>query len=88
MNRPAPTQPADTTESTREVLAALLEAIDLPAPRTLGDHTAYSTILEQRIIGVLPAVRTFLHDVEPADGWCADQVRERAAATPVTYRTW
>ncbi|WP_116243780.1 hypothetical protein [Nocardiopsis sp. FIRDI 009] len=83
-----PTSPANTVDDgIRDMLAAVLEAIDLPNPRTADDEQDRDTLLADRVRALLPELRTYLHDVDPIDGWCAEQIRSHTAALPVTYRT-
>jgi hypothetical protein len=71
-----------------ELLAAVLEAIDLPYPATVGDSERYHDVLEQRVAHVAIALRGVLHD-RPLMGaeWEAEYLRERLAEHPPTgYR--
>ncbi|GAA2407430.1 hypothetical protein GCM10010420_39410 [Streptomyces glaucosporus] len=72
----------------RALLAAVLEAIDLPYPATVGDSERYHDVLERRVAHVAIALRGVLHD-RPLMGseWEAEYLRERLAEHPPTgYR--
>jgi hypothetical protein len=72
----------------RELLAAVLEAIDLPYPATVGDSERYHEVLERRVAHVAIALRGVLHDRPLMDvEWEAEYLRERLAEHPPTgYR--
>jgi hypothetical protein len=67
-------------EPVRDLLAAILEAIDLPHPATVGDTEAHDRLLNTRI-----ALRSLLDD-GPVLGlaWSAAYLREQLAKHPVT----
>jgi hypothetical protein len=77
---------------TRALLEAVLEAIDIPAPATVGDGPAYSRLLEDRVLDAV----VFLHGVlgearRPEDGYAWDLAylrKQLAAKPPTTYRHW
>ncbi|MCI0385430.1 hypothetical protein [Streptomyces sp. CNQ085] len=72
----------------RELLAAVLEAIDLPYPATLGDSERYREVLEQRVMHAAIALRNVLADRPLMDiAWDTEYLRERLAEHPPTgYR--
>jgi hypothetical protein len=74
----------------RELLAAVLEAIDLPHPATVGDEPAHRELLAGRAMHAAVALRTVLaaeRDGEPA--FSTAYLRERLAEMPADgYRHW
>ncbi|MGY1453826.1 hypothetical protein [Streptomyces sp. SS8] len=72
----------------RELLAAVLEAIDLPYPATIGDSERYREVLERRVMHAAIALRNALHDRPLMDiTWDTEYLRERLADHPPTsYR--
>jgi hypothetical protein len=44
----------------RDLLAAVLEALDIPLPATVGDHRRYAEVLEQRASWARTALRAAL----------------------------
>lgn len=70
----------------RALLAAVLEALTIPHPATIGDREAYSRILADRAMHASIALENVLHrDDDP--GWSADYLRARLAEHPPTgYR--
>jgi hypothetical protein len=89
---PAPeTGPAtdiDISEPVRELLTAVLEAIDIPYPATFGHQSAHDRLLNDRVVYARLALRSVLGDVElgPVMGpaWDAQYLRKRLAQHPVT----
>ncbi|MGW2837130.1 hypothetical protein ACWCWD_04950 [Streptomyces sp. NPDC001493] len=75
---------------TREFLAAVKEAIDLPAPATFGDLTEYLRLLSDRALDAVIALTGALGEPETADwglGWHTDYLRRQLAGkSPITYR--
>jgi hypothetical protein len=78
------------TPRVRVLLEAVLEAIDLPAPATEGDHDAYARLLVDRVLDAV----VFLHGVlgDPLAGtveadWNEAYLRRQLAKKPpTTYR--
>jgi hypothetical protein len=77
----------------RDLLAAVLDAIDLPYPRTAGDVPRRREVLAERAMHAAITLRRVLradHTPHPADlaheiGW----LRERLAANPPSgYAHW
>jgi hypothetical protein len=77
----------------RDLLAAVLDAIDLPYPRTAGDVPRRREVLAERAMHAAVTLRRVLradHTPHPADlaqetGW----LRERLAANPPSgYAHW
>jgi hypothetical protein len=77
---------------TREFLAAVLEALDIPAPATFGDREAFALLLEDRVMDAVVALSGALGEPAASDwglGWHTDYLRKRLAAKPpTTYRHW
>lgn len=70
----------------RELLKALLEALAIPSPATVGDGEVHDRILLDRVMDAKVALEGVLrHDDDP--GWSADYLRARLAEKPATgYR--
>ncbi|MFI5801058.1 hypothetical protein [Streptomyces sp. NPDC051677] len=84
MHRTIPT-PGHPNEPLRELLAAVLEAVDLPYPATVGDAATHDRILIERIGHVKIALQTVLTDDAPLGvDWTTDYLRERLAEHPPT----
>jgi len=77
-------------DDTRAFLAAVLEAIDIPAPATFGDREAFQLLLEDRVMDAVVALTGALGEPPASDwglGWHADYLRKRLATKPpTTYR--
>ncbi|MDQ1037244.1 hypothetical protein QFZ75_003660 [Streptomyces sp. V3I8] len=73
-------------EPVRDLLNAVLEAIDLPYPATTGGAEAHDLLLSKRAAHVRIALRSVLGKDGPSLGlaWDAAYLRERLAAHPVT----
>lgn len=77
-----------TSTPDRVLLAAVLEALDIPSPATVGDSEAHREILASRAMDAVIALRGVL-DQGDDPGWAADYLRARLAEKPATgYRTW
>ncbi|MEV7035136.1 hypothetical protein AB0N99_33535 [Streptomyces sp. NPDC093272] len=76
-------------DDTREFLAALLDAINLPYPATVGDSEEYLRLLEDRTLDAVVALTGALGEPPNADwglGWHTAYLREQVAKKPViTY---
>lgn len=80
----------DRTEPTagelRQLLAAVLEALDIPSPATIGDGEVYDRILLNRVLDARVALDGVLRRGDDP-GWSADYLRARLAEKPATgYR--
>lgn len=78
------------TPDVRAFLAVVLDAIDLPSPATVGDHEAFSRLLEDRALDAAVALRVAL-DESLVGGtgldWHTAYLREQLAKKPPTgYR--
>lgn len=70
----------------RALLAAVLEAIALPYPATVGDAEVHDRILLDRVIDARVAIEGVLQRGDEP-GWSADYLRARLAEKPaVGYR--
>ncbi|MCX5438738.1 hypothetical protein [Streptomyces sp. NBC_00063] len=74
----------------RAFLAAVLAAIDIPAPATFGDREAFQLLLEDRVLDAVVALTGALGEPPTADwglGWHTDYLRKRLATKPpISYR--
>ncbi|WP_392965543.1 hypothetical protein [Streptomyces sp. LN245] len=74
----------------RAFLAAVRDAIDIPAPATFGDREAFQLLLEDRVLDAVVALTGALGEPPAADwglGWHTGYLRERLATKPpTTYR--
>ena len=76
------------TSAERALLAAVLEALDIPSPATVGDSEAHREILASRAMDAVIALRGVL-DQGDDPGWSADYLKARLTEKPATgYRTW
>lgn len=74
-------------EPVRDLLAAVLEAIDLPHPATTGGSEAHDRLMAARVVHARIALRTVLLDddvINLGPAWTAQYLRERLAEHPVT----
>ncbi|MCT9078815.1 hypothetical protein [Streptomyces fulvoviolaceus] len=72
----------------RDLLQAVLEALDIPAPATVGDAEAHDRILLDRVLDAKVALEGVLRRGDEP-GWSADYLRSRIAEKPATgYRAW
>lgn len=81
----------DPVDDLRDLLAAVLEAIDIPHPATTGDEAVYHAALARRAMHASIALRTTLEEtgVGADPRVRAAYLRERLAeAPPDTYRHW
>lgn len=73
----------------RELLQAVLEAIDIPAPATVGDAEVHDRILLERVMHVKVALRSELQGDPVGIEWTTEYLRERLAEhPPAGYRVW
>lgn len=75
-------------EPVRDLLAAVLEALDIPHPATIGDREAHDRLLNDRAMHAAIALRNALEDKPVMDiEWTTAYLRERLAEHPPTgYR--
>ncbi|NJP73811.1 hypothetical protein [Streptomyces sp. C1-2] len=70
---------------TRDLLAAVLEAIDLPHPATTGGAEVHDRLLAARAMHVRIMLRNLLDDgPDLGPAWSAKYLRERLAAHRIT----
>jgi hypothetical protein len=78
----------DIPEPVRDLLAAVLEAIDIPHPATFGHQGAHDRLLNDRVMYARLALRSTLEDAElgtaMGPAWDAQYLRKRLAQHPVT----
>lgn len=73
-------------EPARALLAAVLEALTIPHPATIGDSEVHGRILADRAMHASIALENVLHR-DDYPGWSADYLRARLAEHPPTgYR--
>ncbi|MDW8807735.1 hypothetical protein P1P68_23850 [Streptomyces scabiei] len=78
-----------TPAELRQLLQAVLEALDIPAPATVGDTDAHHALLADRAMDAVVALQTVLKAPYDCAGWSADYLRARLAEKPPTgYRHW
>ncbi|WP_328846097.1 hypothetical protein [Streptomyces sp. NBC_00258] len=86
MDLPMPlAMPGKPSNELRDLLAAVLEAIDLPHPATVGGNEAHDQLLAVRVTHARIALRAVLDDT-PGDlgpAWNAAYLRERLAEHPI-----
>ncbi|MFM9652778.1 hypothetical protein NFX46_02010 [Streptomyces phaeoluteigriseus] len=73
-------------EPARDLLAAVLEALDVPYPATTGGADVHDRLLSARVVHARIALRNLLDDAAPDLGpaWHAKYLRERLAKHPIT----
>ncbi|MEV6833628.1 hypothetical protein AB0N17_03695 [Streptomyces sp. NPDC051133] len=65
------------------LLSAVLEAIDLPYPASMGWQEEHDRLLNERVMYAKLALRSALDDCSLGLDWDADYLRERLAQHPV-----
>ncbi|MGW3650236.1 hypothetical protein [Streptomyces sp. NPDC000878] len=84
MDHPMP--PADAV---RDLLVAVLEALDIPSPATVGDTETHDRILNDRAMHAKIALRSTLEGHPLGTEWTTTYLRERLAEHPPTgYQHW
>ncbi|MGW6009687.1 hypothetical protein [Streptomyces sp. NPDC055210] len=79
--------PENIPEPIRDLLTAVLDAIDLPYPATIGFTKVHDELLAARVVHARLAVRSVLKNGADGDlgpAWNANYLRERLAEHPVT----
>ncbi|TXS42918.1 hypothetical protein [Streptomyces sp. t39] len=70
----------------RKLLEAVLEALAIPHPATIGDGPAHAEVLADRVMHARIALENVLQRSDDA-GWSADYLRSKLAEHPPTgYR--
>ncbi|MFR0359069.1 hypothetical protein [Streptomyces sediminimaris] len=73
----------------RDLLAAVLEAIDIPRPATIGDQEAHDRVLNDRAMHTKIALANLLEGHPLGVEWTTQYLRERLAEHSATgYRAW
>ncbi|MDQ0795595.1 hypothetical protein [Streptomyces sp. B1I3] len=75
-------------EELRALLEAVVEAIDLPHPDTVGDADAYRDLLDRRAGLAVIVARAALAEEPDAYGWNAAYLRRKIAEYPIAYRAY
>ncbi|MFD0312322.1 hypothetical protein [Streptomyces sp. NPDC127119] len=72
-------------EPVRDLLAAVLEALDIPHPASVGGCEAHDSLLNSRAVHARIALGSVLDEEGPGMGpaWNAEYLRERLAEHPV-----
>jgi hypothetical protein len=80
---------SNLSEPVRDLLAAVLEALDIPAPATVGDTDAHHALLADRAMDAVVALQCVLQARGDCAEWSADYLRTQLAAKPpTTYWHW
>lgn len=74
---------ADIPEPVRDLLTAVLEALDLPHPATVGGSEAHDRLLNERAVHARIALRDVLDGRPATVEWMASYLRERLAKHPI-----
>lgn len=79
---------SEIPEPVRDLLAAVLEAIDLPHPATFSGSEVHDRLLAERVVYARLALRSALGDdalgPDMGPAWDAKFLRERLAKHPIT----
>jgi hypothetical protein len=68
----------------RDLLAAVLEALDIPHPATVGGAEAHDRLLATRVMHARIALRNLLDDgPDLGPAWSAKYLRERLTSHPI-----
>lgn len=70
-------------EPVRDLLTAVLEALDIPHPATVGGTEAHDRLLNDRAMHARIALRSVLDDGPLGIAWTVGYLRERLAKHPV-----
>lgn len=72
-------------DDVRDLLTAVLSALDIPHPATTGGEAAHDRLLNTRAMHAKIALQNLLDDgPDLGPGWSAKYLRERLAEHPVT----
>ncbi|WP_030342241.1 hypothetical protein [Streptomyces californicus] len=78
---------SDTAAGIRALLDAVLDAIDIPHPATVGDTEAHQVALDRRASLAIVVARAALAENPDDYGWNAAYLRRKLAEHPPTgYR--
>ncbi|MFH8668827.1 hypothetical protein ACH4F3_28660 [Streptomyces anulatus] len=79
----------DTATDLRALLDAVLDAIDIPYPATIGDDNAYRAVLDRRLGLAVIAARAALAEGPDSISWNVGYLRRKLAEHPPTgYRAY
>lgn len=72
-----------------DLLNAVLEAIDIPNPATVGDSEQHDAVLNERAMHARIALQSVIEDRTPGIEWTTSYLREQLEECPPTgYRAW
>ena len=78
-----------TADEYRAVLTAVREAIDLPAPATIGDEQAYRAVLDARMRQAVLLLAQVLDRPDHCDvSWSITYLQARLEEHPASYKHW
>ncbi|QKV93204.1 hypothetical protein HUT19_16760 [Streptomyces sp. NA02950] len=86
-----PPVPGPLPEEVAALLRAVVEALDIPAPATVGDAERFRAVLDERAMRVVVTLTTVLDGPTGigAAKWAAAYLRKKLAEHPPTgYRAW
>jgi hypothetical protein len=72
------------SSAVRDLMRAVLEALGIPHPATVGDREAHDRILSERAMHAAIALRSTLDGCPLEIEWTTGYLRERLAEHPVT----
>lgn len=73
----------------RELLAAVLDALDIPSPATVGDSETHDRILNDRVMHAKIALRSALEEHPLGTEWTTSYLREQLLKHPADgYQHW
>lgn len=81
-------QPLETETTERDLMRAVVEALDLPIPDTSGDDRDRNELLLVRSVNVMSALNTALAGDNATTKTMVAWLRKQTAKTPVTYKVW
>ncbi|WP_367574103.1 hypothetical protein [Streptomyces griseoaurantiacus] len=73
-----------TPDVVRDLLAAVFDALDIPAPATVGGSEAHDRVLNDRAVHAKIALRDVLDGAPLGVEWTTRYLRERLAESPPT----
>lgn len=75
---------SDTAADVRALLDAVLEAIDIPHPATVGDQDAYRAVLDRRLGLAVIVARAALAEEPDSIAWNTAYLHRKLAEHPPT----
>lgn len=83
MDHPMPSAaPGKPSDAVRELLAAVLEALDIPSPATIGDTETHDRVLNDRAMHAKIALRSALEEGPLDIEWTTSYLREQLLKHP------